>query len=408
MPSIEKQKVCVLGAGVIGVTTAWLLRKKGFDVSVVESEVSVAMGTSFANGAQISVSNAMPWAAPDTPLRILQSFIGKNRGIFISPRLSFKQWAWGMQFLWNCRSSVAQNNLEKMVAICVRSRELYNELLKQRPIDFDCLGNGILHLYFDIKEYESAKRVQSKWGKCLAGHREDLGVSEMLSIEPALEPIKDKIVGGFYAAEDMTGNAYKFSVALAEMCAQEGVQFHYETRALSLKPEKKKVVVVTDKDEFCVDHAVCCLGVHSEDLLKPLDISTAIYPVKGYSITTKLGDADKDVPMVSILDESSKIVMTRLGEYLRVAGIAEVSDYNTDINPHRIELLTQWMGTFFPHIPLRDVSVWMGLRPLSPSNLPYVGASKHPRVWLNCGHGTLGWTAAMGTAEQLACDILTF
>lgn len=405
---MQGQKVCVLGAGIVGITTAWMLNRKGCEVTVIEREAEAARGTSFANGAQISIGNTMPWANPDMPRRLIVALMGSGRGVFIKPRLSWQQWKWGIAFLRNCRLKLTQHNLEKTVAICAHSRQLYRQLIEREKIKFDYANSGVLSFYSDYKEYNLSRNNQLSWAHCLNQYRHEVSPAEILTIEPALEYVRDMIVGGFYAREDMTGDAYRFSVALAQRCAECGVTFRYRTKALQIQPRHADVTVVTDTDELRAEHIVCCLGVESDQLLAPLGIDSGIYPVKGYSITIELSDEESKqaAPTVSLLDSRHKIVASRLGDRLRVAGIAEIGDTTTDVHSHRIDLLTKWTQSLFPAVSLNEFSSWAGLRPLTPSNLPRVGRSHYPRVWLNCGHGALGWTAAMATAEMIACDII--
>ena len=405
---MRRQKVCVLGAGIVGVTTAWALSHKGCEVTVLEQEEGVARGTSFANGAQISVSNAMPWSNPSAPSRVFAGLMGRNRGVFIKPRLSWEQWRWGASFLYNCRLGLTRRNLEKMVAICARSRQLYRQLIEEEKIDFDCLDNGILHFYSDQREYDLSRKNQSRWAHCLSAYRCEVSPEEMLVIEPALRQVKDVLVGGFYAREDMTGDAHRFSVALAERCATRGVVFQYRSKVLRIQLDTQGVIITTDSGELRSDCVVCCLGTQSDGMLAPLGIKSDIYPVKGYSITIELRDEEskRAAPNTSLLDDRHKIVASRLGNRLRVAGIAEIGDDSADAHPQHIELLTDWTQTFFPAVSLDEFSSWAGLRPLTPSGIPCVGRSQHPQVWLNCGHGALGWTTAMATAEEVACGIM--
>ncbi len=402
------QKVCVLGAGIVGVTAAWMLSRKGCEVTVIEREAEAARGTSFANGAQISVANAMPWSNPDMPRHLMAALIRRDRGVFVKPRWSRRQWQWGIAFLRNCRLRQTRHNLEKAVAICARSRQLYRELIAREPLEFDCANSGTLSFCSDRKEHNRSRNNQLSWARCLGEYRREVSPAQILSIEPALEPVKDTLVGGFYAREDMTGDARRFSVALAQRCVERGVAFCYRTEALQIQPDDKGAAVITDADRLRFDHIVCCLGVESDRLLAPLGIDSGIYPVKGYSITIELSDeaSKQAAPTVSLSDARHKIVVSRLGDRLRVAGIAEIGDTAADVRAHRIDLLTKRTRALFPAVSLREFSPWAGLRPMTPSNLPRAERSRHPRVWLNCGHGALGWTAAMATAEMIACDII--
>jgi len=401
-------RVCVLGAGIAGVTTAYRLNREGLDVTVVERRECAAMETSFANGAQLSVGNAQPWAQPGMAFKALKWIFNEDSSLFIRPRLSWREWYWVAGFFANCRAAAAERNTAALVGMCLRSRDLYYELLERENIEFDFAKRGVLHFYRDRGEYERAKRF-SAW-RADGEHplRAIVGTDEILRIEPALERIAGRIVGGFYAREDATGDAHVFCRALAGICRERGVEFRYDTEITGLAPRRGEVVVHTGGDAVRADHAVCCLGPCSPLLLRKAGVFVNVYPVKGYSLTIPLEDAAsrKAAPLVSVLDDRRKIVASRLGDRLRVAGTAELDGYNLDIRRRRIAPLMRWVRELFPAISLEYAAPWAGLRPATPSNLPIVGATRHPRLWLNTGHGTLGWTAAMATAEQVCRAIL--
>ena len=401
-------RVCVLGAGIAGVTTAYRLNREGFDVTVIERQSCAAMETSFANGAQLSVSNAQPWAQPGMVLKALKWVFKEDSSLFIRPALSWREWYWIAGFFANCRAGAAERNTAALVKLCLRSRDLYYEMLERENIEFDFSARGVLHFYLDGAEYERAKRLGA-WladdGRVL---RTVVDAPEILRIEPALERIADRVVGGFYAAEDATGDAHLFCRALAAICRDRGVEFRYDTAVTGLTPGRGEIVVGTDGGAVCADHAVCCLGSCSPLLLRAVGVFVNVYPVKGYSLTIQMEDAAslEAAPSVSVLDDRRKIVASRLGGRLRVAGTAELDGYNLDIRRSRIEPLTRWVRELFPQISLEYAVPWAGLRPATPSNLPYVGKTRHPRLWLNTGHGSLGWTSAMATAEQVSHVIL--
>ena len=402
----KKQKICVLGAGIVGITTAWLLRKQGFEVFILESENTVGRGTSFANGAQISVSNTMPWSSPQAPLLLLGNLFGQKRGIIFSPRLSPEQWLWGAKFLYNCRSAITAKNLNNMLDLCLLSRRNYIDLINRFPSELNYCKRGILHFYTNKKEYEKTRKVYKSWAKSLGEHCQEVTTEHLLSIEPNLTHMKKQIVGGFYAPDDMVVDTHRLCQTLIRLCEYEGVDIYYNSSASKLNPTDKKVVIETSNGEFFADHVVCCTGIKSNQLLSTAGIRLAIYPVKGYSITIKIDHQDKEIPNISMIDQSRKIVMSRLGDRLRVAGIAEINGYNTDIIEGRIEILKSWLKNMVPKANLENIDKWAGLRPMTPSNIPYVGRSQHHRIWLNCGHGSLGLTMAMGSAERVVRDIL--
>lgn len=401
-------RVCVLGAGIAGVTTAYRLNREGHDVTVVERRPCAAMETSFANGAQLSVGNAQPWAQPGMALKALKWIFKEDSSLFIRPRLSWREWYWIAGFFANCRARAAERNTAALVKLCLRSRDLYYELLEREHIEFDFAQKGVLHFYLDRGEYERARQLGAWRASGEQPLRAPVDTAEILRIEPALGRIADRIVGGFYAREDATGDAHAFCKALADICRARGVEFRYDTEITGLKPGRGEVVVHTGGGAVCADHAVCCLGPYSPLLLRRVGVFVNVYPVKGYSLTIQLEDKASlaAAPSVSVLDDRRKIVASRLGDRLRVAGTAELDGYNLDIRRRRIAPLMRWVRELFPGISLEYAVPWAGLRPATPSNLPLVGATRHPRLWLNTGHGTLGWTAAMATAEQVCRAIL--
>ena len=401
-------RICVLGAGIAGLTTAYSLSSQGFDVLVIELEDQPAMGASHANGAQLSVSNAIPIAHPSVFFYLLKSLFKQENGLFFKAHLRWDEWRWIYHFIRNCRTTVSESNLIRLAKICLRSRELYYQLIEQHDIDFNFSKQGILHFYFDSAAYKIASRQAALLRQVSPQIRQSVDRDRIIEIEPALKTCSENIVGGFYSPEDAVGDARIFCIELERLCKEREVKFSYNTRVQNLKLKSREVIVQSNQGDFNADHAVCCLGVYSATLLKKIGISLNIYPLKGYSITIDLEDAESRLhaPNVSLLDDQYKLVASRLGERLRIAGIAELDSYNIDINPNRVAYLKQWVNTYLPEIPTGKYTAWTGLRPATPSNLPYVGNAYHPRLWLNTGHGTLGWTAAMATAETVSNGIL--
>ena len=402
-------RICVLGAGIAGLTTAYSLSLQGFNVSVVDREDQPALGASYANGAQLSVSNAIPIAHSSAFTYLFKSLFKQQGGLFFKAHLSWDEWCWIYHFIRNCRRTVFESNLSRLAEICVRSRELYYQLLEQTDINFDFSKKGVLHFYVDNAAYEIAARQTALLRQVSPNIRQTVDRERIVEIEPALKARSENIVGGFYSPEDATGDARLFCLELERLCRAQRVEFLYNTCVQNLKLESGEVIVQSDRDDFAADHAVCCLGVHSPVLLKKIGISLNIYPLKGYSITIDLSDAGSKshAPKVSLVDDQYKLVASRLGQKLRIAGIAELDSYDVDINPNRVAYLKQWVNTHMPEISLNQYTEWAGLRPATPSNLPYVGNIHHRRLWLNTGHGTLGWTAAMATAETVCNGIIS-
>ena len=401
-------RICVLGAGITGLTTAYSLSLKGLNVSVIDLEAQPAMGASYANGAQLSVSNAIPIAHSSVFISLLKSLLKHEGGLFFKLHLSWDEWRWIYHFVLNCRRTVSESNLTRLAGICLRSRELYYQLLEQTNINFNFSKQGILHFYVDNKAYKIASHQTAMLQQVSPDIRQTVDREQIVEIEPALKTCSKNIIGGFYSPQDATGDVRLFCLELERLCKAQGVKFLYNNCVQNLKLKPKKIVVQTDQEDFNADHVVCCLGAHSSQLLKKIGISLNIYPLKGYSITIDLVDHTSRLyaPKVSLLDDQYKLVASRLGQKLRIAGIAELDSYNVDINPSRVAYLKQWVRTFMPEISMSQYTSWTGLRPATPSNLPYVGNTYHQRLWLNTGHGTLGWTAAMATAETVCDGIL--
>ena len=402
-------RICVLGAGITGLTTAYRLSLQGFNVSVIDREAQPAMGASYANGAQLSVSNAIPTAHPSVFISLLRSLFKQKGGLFFKAHLSWDEWRWIYHFMRNCRHAVSESNLTRLAKICLRSQELYYQLLEQTDINFNFSKQGILHFYVNNTAYKIASRQTALLRQVSLDIRQTVNRKQIVEIEPALKSCSENIVGGFYSPQDATGDARLFCLELERLCRARGVEFLYNTCVQNLKLKSKEIIVQTDQEDFNADHVVCCLGVYSSVLLKKIGISLNIYPLKGYSITIDLTDHESRLhaPKVSLLDDQYKLVASRLGQKLRIAGIAELDSYNVDINPNRVAYLKQWVRKFMPEISINQYTSWTGLRPATPSNLPYVGNTYHRRLWLNTGHGTLGWTAAMATAETVCDGILS-
>ena len=409
----RRAHVCVLGAGIAGVTTAYRLHREGFAVTVIERRARAGMETSFANGAQLALSNAVPWALPGMAWKAIRWVFNEDSSLFIRPRFSWREWRWVVGFFANCRARAADRNTAALIGMCRRSLDLYYELIEREHLKFDFSRKGVLHFYRDAEEYRNARRFGARLMSGEHPCRVAVDGEEIVRLEPALAAAAGRIVGGFYAEGDATGDAHLFCKELARVCDARGVRFRYRTRVTGLAPRPDGIVVTVADDGGCrdalgVDHAVCCLGSYSPLLLRTLGVFVNVYPVKGYSLTIDLKDAAARAaaPSVSLLDDEHKIVASRLGNRLRIAGTAELDGYNLDIRERRIAPLANWVRRLFPRISLEYAVPWAGLRPATPSNLPYVGATRHPRLWLNTGHGSLGWTSAMATAEQVAYAIM--
>lgn len=402
--------VMVLGAGVTGVTTAWFLQQAGFEVSLVDRQPGAGRETSFANGGQISISHPEPWANPAAPWLALRWLGREDAPLKIRPSLDPAQWRWALSFLHECLPWRTRRNTEAIAALALFSGERLRALRETTGIDYEQRTAGILHLFHTAREFAHAPMRASSLQK-LGIPAEVRSREECLALEPALAGRPDAIAGGLYAPDDESGNAQRFTEALAARLEARGALLHWNTeiRRLAVTRNRIEGAYVRDaegrKGMLSADAVVVCLGSYSGRLLRPLGQRVPIYPVKGYSITAALAAPDR-APVVSLTDESRRIVCSRLGDRLRVAGTAELAGFDTTIRPERIEPLLEWARTHFPGaIDEGQVTPWAGLRPATPGNLPLIGRGRLDNLWLNTGHGTLGWTLACGSAAALTALI---
>ncbi|NMM36386.1 MAG: D-amino acid dehydrogenase [Glaciimonas sp.] len=408
-------KVIVLGSGIVGTASAWFLNQAGHDVTVIDRQPGAAQETSFANGCQISVSHAEPWANPAAPMKILKWLGQEDAPLLYRFRPEWLQWKWALQFLRECTPKRTAYNIRQIVAIAEYSRKTLNELRADTGIDYDCLTRGILHFYTDQKDFDESL-PSAKLMRDLGCPRDSISADEVVRIEPALSGIRDKIVGGDFTANDESGDIFKFTNGLADKAQQAGVEFHYNTTVTRLLTEGTGaaakitgVEVILPNGHHQVlraDSFVVAMGSFSVPLLKPLGIDLVIYPGKGYSATYQVTNPDA-TPSVSLTDDGYKLVVSRLGDRLRVAGTCELNGYTRELNSTRCEAITNRTRELFPDACDYDNPVyWTGLRPMTPSNIPYIGKTKISNLYLNTGHGTLGWTMGCGSGRALA-DIVS-
>ncbi|WP_255987614.1 D-amino acid dehydrogenase [Chitinolyticbacter albus] len=399
-------RVVVLGAGVIGVTSAWFLARAGFEVTVIERAPEVARETSFANGGQISVCHAEPWANPKAPFKALQWLAEEDAPLLFRPRLDPALWRWGLAFLRECTAARARRNLQSLVRLGLYSRATLQALRQELGLEYDARTAGILHYYTDTAEFDAAIPAAALMNEVGLDRQVKLA-AECIAIEPALAASRRPIVGGTYTPSDESGDARKFTDALAAHCEQLGVQFRYgavlqgfEHEGGQIKAVRLQEGVVAER--LVADAFVVCLGSYSPLHLAPLGIHLNIYPAKGYSATIPVRPG-QIAPTVSLTDDGAKLVFSRLGDRLRVAGTAEFNGYNLELNAVRCRALIERTSEIFPGAADYDAAeFWCGLRPATPSNLPYIGRSRYPNLYLNTGHGTLGWTEACGSGLAIA------
>ena len=399
-------RVTVLGAGVVGVTSAWYLAADGHEVTVIDRQPQPAQETSFANGGQISVSHAEPWANPQAPLKALQWMGREDAPLLWRWRVDPAQWAWGLRFLRECTAARARANVGAIVRLGLASRAALQSLRRELALEYDHLERGILHFYTDPREFEHAL-PQAALMREFGCERVPKTAAECLAIEPALTDSRVPVVGGTYTAGDESGDARRFTEALARCAEVRGVRFRYGETVTALQREGYRLAGVRLISGECLsaDMMVLALGSYSPLLLRPLGVRLPVYPAKGYSATLTLPEGTA-APSVSLTDDGHKMVFSRLGQSLRVAGTAEFNGYDTSLNAARCEALSRRIREIFPALAsVTAVEYWAGLRPATPSNVPLISdmaTAGLAGLWLNTGHGTLGWTMACGSARLLA------
>ncbi|HEX7650394.1 MAG TPA: D-amino acid dehydrogenase [Noviherbaspirillum sp.] len=408
-------KVIVLGAGIIGTASAWFLNKAGHEVTVIERQPGAAQETSFANGCQISVSHAEPWANPSAPMKVLKWLGKEDAPLLYRFRPEWLQWKWGLHFLRECTAARTSHNIRQIVAIAEYSRQTLQAVRAETGIEYDHLTRGILHFYTDRHEFEASLHA-AKLMRELGCPRDSIDADKVVAIEPALATIRNKIVGGDYTATDESGDVYRFTTGLAAKAAAAGVDFRFNTGVTRLLSEGTGaasritgVEVIDEHGRHQVLHAdafVMAAGSFSAPLLKPLGIDLMIYPGKGYSATYAVKNPSA-APTVSLTDDGYKLVISRLGDKLRVAGTCELNGYTRELNSTRCEAITRRTRELFPGAcDYENPVYWTGLRPLTPSNVPYIGRTRYANLFLNTGHGTLGWTMGCGSGRAIA-DIVS-
>ena len=403
LTEIGMKRIAVIGGGITGITTAYTLAKRGLDVTVYEKHRYAAMETSFANGGQLSASNAEVWNNWQTVMKGIKWMSRRDAPLLVNPKPSWHKLSWFVEFI----AAIPQyeKNTTETARLAIAARDHLFAWAQEEGIDFDLKKQGILHIYRDKAGFDHAAKVS----RLLAAgglERRSVTPEEMKSIEPTLA---GTYYGGFFTESDSTGDIHKFTNGLADAIQRLGVKTCYGHTVTELSADERNAWVTAHdgneqtRDTF--DGVVICAGVGSRGLAKKLGDRVNIYPVKGYSITVELEDeaSQKAAPTVSLLDDATKIVTSRLGDgRFRVAGTAEFSGYNRDIKDDRIRPLTRWVEQCFPGVCTRKVVPWAGLRPMLPNMMPRVGPGRLPTVFYNTGHGHLGWTLSAITAELVA------
>ncbi len=415
-------RVIVLGAGLLGVTSAYFLQQLGHEVTVIDRQGTPGAETSFANGGQISVSHAEPWANPSAPLKVLQWLGQEDAPLLFRLRADMRQWLWGLSFLRNCTPARTRHNIEQIVRLGTYSRSVLQQLRAATGIQYDQRTQGILHFYTNHKEFDGALAPAEQM-RALGCERQVISADEAVRIEPALAHMRPHLAGATYTAEDESGDANQFTRELAKLCEAAGVQFRMGHNITALREADGRIdhAEVTNAEgrfeRVRGDAFVLAMGSFSALLAQPLGIQLPIYPAKGYSVTMPVKDASKAF-QVSLTDDEFKLVFSRYTgasggdrlqgrDVLRIAGTAELNGYNRDLNRVRCDAIVRRVEQLFPGAgDASQAQFWTGLRPATPSNVPLIGATRLSNLFLNTGHGTLGWTHACGSGKALA-DIVS-
>jgi D-amino-acid dehydrogenase len=397
-------RVVVLGAGVIGVTGAWYLARAGHEVTLVDRHAEAGMETSFANGGQVAAGHAEPWARPSVLPKVLRWLGREQAPLLFRPRADLQQWLWALRFAMQCLPGRFERNTRQLAGLARYSRECLAELRSETGIEYDRVARGILHFCTEQAEFEAlARHAASMRGLGIV--REIKSAAQCHDLEPTLRDSRARVVGGVYSPQDESGDAHAFTTRLARLAEQKGVRFLRATAVESLETAAGRVSAVRAGGERLQAEAfVVSLGSYSARLLAPLGIRLPVYPLKGYSVTLPLPpEVEARAPTISLTDEAHKLVISRLGTRLRCAGTAELTGFDTSINQGRCAAIVERLRELFPALARAGTAeFWAGLRPATPSNVPVIGRTRVENLYLNTGHGTLGWTLAAGSGRALA------
>jgi D-amino-acid dehydrogenase len=395
-------KAIVLGSGVLGTTTAYYLAKQGHEVVVLDRQPSPAQETSFANAGEVSPGYSAPWAAPGVPLKAIKWMFMKHAPLIMRPHLDPFQWRWMATMLANCTSARYAVNKGRMVRLAEYSRDVLRELRADTGISYDERTKGTLQLFRKQQQVDASAADMAVLDQFGVPYQA-LDVDGCVRTEPGLAYSRDRIVGGLLLPGDETGDCFKFTNALADKAKELGAEFRFNVSIDSLIRSGNRVTgVKTSAGDFSADAVVVALGSYSRFILEPLGFTVPVYPVKGYSITLPVTNED-GAPVSTVLDETHKVAITRLGDRIRVAGMAELNGYNLDLPQSRRDTVEFVVSDLYPRGG--DVSkseFWCGLRPMTPDGTPILGGTGYLGLYLNTGHGTLGWTMACGSGRVLA------
>jgi D-amino-acid dehydrogenase len=399
-------KVIVLGAGVLGVTSAWYLAKAGHEVTVIDRQQGPALETSFANAGEISPGYSSPWAAPGIPLKALKWMFQRHAPLVIQPKLDWQRISWMARMLANCTSSAYAINKSRMVRLAEYSRDCLGELRAETGIEYDQRMQGTLQVFRKPEQMDAAAK-DIEVLRADGVPFEVLDRAGCVAAEPGLAASAERIVGGLRLPGDETGDCFKFTNRLAEMAAAAGVTFRWGVGIEALETEGGRISAVrTDRGLLTADRYVLAMGPYSPQLVRNLGLKLPIYPLKGYSLTIDIQDEAR-APVSTVMDETYKVAITRLGDRIRVGGLAEIAGYDLSLNPRRRATLAKSVSELFGGSGDPDKALfWTGLRPMTPDGTPIVGATPIPNLFLNTGHGTLGWTMSAGSG-RLVADLIS-
>ena len=397
-------RIIILGAGVAGVASAWYFWRDGHDVTVLERNAGVALETSFANGGQLSYSYVAPLASPSVIPKIPPWLLRRDSPLRFRPELDPGQWRWILEFLAACNPKTAEETTRKLLRLAFYSRDLMHELVKSHDLDFDYVQNGKLVVHTDADSFESAKRLMDFMGT-LGAEQRALDPRACVEIEPALESMSARMAGAIYTPSEDAGDCYKFCNELKRLMTQgpNAVAYRFGVEVERLLPWHGRLMgVETNHGVFEADAYVLALGTNAPCLTKPLGIRIPVYPLKGYSLSLPVAD-ERGAPRISVTDYKRKVVYARIGDELRVAGMADLSGRRAVIDVERVGQLVSEVKAAFPKASdFSKLSPWCGMRPATPKGTPVIGATPHSNLWLNVGHGALGFTLALATGRILA------
>lgn len=398
-------RVIVLGSGVIGVASAYYLAQQGASVTVLDRQAGPAEETSFGNAGQISPGYSTPWAAPGIPFKAVKWMFQHHAPLAINMDGSMWQLQWMAQMLKNCNPQSYAINKERMTRVAEYSRDCLRDLRKATGIHYENRSKGTLQVFRNEAQLEAVQRDIQVLKECGVDY-ELLLKEDLAKVEPALAFAQDKLVGGLHLPNDETGDCYLFTNALANLAKNMGVDFRFNQSVEKLVIEGDEIKgVVVDGKVLTADRYVLAFGSYSRDFLKPLNLDLPVYPVKGYSLTIPIVDP-AFAPQSTVLDETYKIAITRFDERIRVGGMAELSGYNHGLNENRRATLQMVTQDLFPGGDMQQATFWTGLRPMTPDSTPIIGATRFSNLFLNTGHGTLGWTMACGSGKLISDLVL--